>query len=203
MEASNAIVASLLKNFVPDYNLLADISRAMKGTGKRVVVTIGTYDLVHPGHARYLATAKSHGDILIVGIDSDRATKIYKGPNRPVTTEAARLEMLLHLRWPDYVTIVDDIDESTKRWGYGLIKAVSPDVFVAVEDSYPEDQLAEIRELCGELMVLPRQSSDSTSEQIRRAAMQQNTPAIEAVIRLLERVKEGEDITELTLRSFV
>src|SRR5688572_3071996 len=64
----------------------------------KVVLTQGTYDLVHIGHARYFQKAKSYGDFLIVGVDSDEKVKVRKGPDRPVVPEDERLEMLTYLK---------------------------------------------------------------------------------------------------------
>ncbi len=158
---------------VNNYEKLRQLAQAMQGVGHKIVVTIGTYDLIHIGHARYLEEAKSRGDILIVGVDSDRAVKIYKkDESRPMVPEVERLEMLLHLRCVDYVTLIDDVNDQGE-WQYGLLKAVGPDVFVAVEDSYPKDQVEEIQTFCGGVEVLSRQATTSTSEQIRRTLITQ------------------------------
>ncbi len=118
--------------------------------------------MLHIGHARYIIRSKARGDILIVGVDSDRAMKLYKGPSRPVWPEAERAEMLSYLDPIDWITIIDDVDD-TGNWQYGLIDIVRPDVFVAVEDSYPEKQRQAIAQYCGELIVLPRQAEETSS----------------------------------------
>lgn len=150
---------------VNDYSALAKLGAGLKAVGRKTVVTIGSWDMLHIGHVRYLLKARSHGDFLIVGVDSDRAMKVYKGPLRPVVPENERCEMLSYQEGVDFVTLLDDVDEQG-RWQYGLIKSIRPDVFVAVEDSYPQKQLDEIAKYVGEVVVLPRQADTSTSVKI-------------------------------------
>lgn len=150
---------------VLDYDKLGRVSAALQELNQRIVVTIGSWDMLHIGHVRYLIKAKVLGDILVVGVDSDRAIKQYKGLDRPVIPEAERLEMLSYQAPVDFITLVDDIDDRG-QWQYGLIRVLRPDVFVAVEDSYPEQQRQEISRHCRELVVLPRQAETSTSKKI-------------------------------------
>ena len=155
------------KVIIREPKVLEDFVKAMKEVGCRIVVTIGSWDMLHIGHVRYLIEAKKKGDILIVGVDTDRAIKLYKGPLRPVVPEGERCEMLTYQDCVDVVTLVDDVDEKGV-WQYGLLETVNPDVFVAVVDSYPPEQLADIKIRCGELIILPRQAEDtSTSNMIQ------------------------------------
>jgi rfaE bifunctional protein nucleotidyltransferase chain/domain len=78
--------------------------------GKSVVWTNGCFDLVHTGHVRSLRDAKALGDILIVGINSDRTVRAIKGPGRPLTPDADRAELLAAFQAVDYVTIFDETD---------------------------------------------------------------------------------------------
>ena len=150
---------------VADYNLLREKAEAHRTLGHKIVATIGSWDMLHIGHVRYLHKAKELGDILIVGVDSDRGIKAYKNPLRPIIPEAERMEMLSYQAPVDYVTVIDDIDNQG-QWSYGLIKSVPVDVFVAVEDSYPDHQLDKIKASCGEVMVLPRQAENTSSSDI-------------------------------------
>mgnify|MGYP001615760973 FL=1 len=125
--------------FVPDYNKLVRIVEAWRVLGRRIVVTIGTWDLLHIGHVRYLIEAKRYGHILVVGADSDQTVKRYKGQHRSVNPQDERVEMLTYLDCVDLVTFVEDVDQKG-IWYCGLITMLRPDVFVAVEDSYPEEQ---------------------------------------------------------------
>ena len=89
---------------------IAKITKSAKAAGKKVVTTNGTFDLIHVGHVRYLEEAKALGDILIVGINSDRSTKAYKGPTRPILGEEDRAEIIAGLESVDYVFIFDEPD---------------------------------------------------------------------------------------------
>lgn len=155
------------KKIILNLDKLVKVASTMRDLGYNLVITIGTWDLLHIGHVRYLRKAKSHGDILIVGVDSDRAARIYKGDLRPIIPHNERIEMISYQGCVDFVTMIDDVNEE-KKWQYELIRKVMPEVFVAVEGSYPEEQLAEIRQFCEELIVLPRQAENtSTSKTIQ------------------------------------
>ncbi|MFC1721144.1 adenylyltransferase/cytidyltransferase family protein [Patescibacteria group bacterium] len=154
---------------VESYDKLAQLTQALQTLDHKIVVTIGSWDMLHIGHLRYLMQAKSRGDILVVGVDTDRAIKLYKGHLRPIVPQEERSEMLCYQSCVDYITYVDDVDKDG-GWQYGLIDKIRPDVFIAVEDSYPEEQQAEISARCGELVVLPRQAEKtSTSRMIQKA----------------------------------
>ncbi len=154
---------------VEDYEALAKVVNGLRAINHKIVVTIGSWDLLHIGHVRYLRKARDYGDILVVGVDSDRTIKLYKGELRPVVPYDERCEMLTYQSCVDLVTPVDDVDEKGK-WEYGLVKAIHPDVFVAVEDSYPQEQLDDIKRHVGELIVLPRQAeTTSTTKMIQFA----------------------------------
>jgi len=92
------------------------------------VFTNGVFDLLHPGHVRYLSDARALGDALIVGVNSDRSVRANKGPARPITPEVERAELLASLRSVDAVTV---FDEDTP---HALITAVQPDVLVKGAD---------------------------------------------------------------------
>ncbi len=154
------------KKIVLDIDKLAKITEDLRAiTGHKIVCTIGTWDMLHIGHVRYLNKAKKHGDILVVGTDTDSAVKRYKGPLRPIIPQEERIEMLTYQGCVDLVTLIDDVDEKGK-WGCDLIKKIKPDVFIAVEDSYPEEQLKEIRIYCKEVVVLPRQAENTSTSKV-------------------------------------
>ncbi len=155
----------LAKKIVLNYQALQSQVFACRILGAKIVLTIGSWDMLHIGHARYLIKARSQGDILVVGVDSDQAIKRYKGPNRPIIPEAERREMLSYQAYVDFVTIVDDVDAQGK-WQYALLRIIKPDVFVAVEGSYPEEQCREIQKHSSELIVLPRQAEKTSSTDI-------------------------------------
>ena len=101
----------------------------LRSTGRSIVFTNGVFDVLHPGHVRYLADARTHGDVLIVGINSDRSVKaLDKAPDRPDTSEAERAEVLSALASVDAVVI---FDEETPL---EVVSALRPDVLVKGAD---------------------------------------------------------------------
>ena len=100
----------------------------LRAGGKTVVFTNGVFDLLHPGHLRYLQQARALGDALIVGVNSDRSVRAIKGPSRPINAEAERAEVLSALACVDAVVV---FDEETP---HDLIAAVQPDVLVKGAD---------------------------------------------------------------------
>lgn len=153
------------KKIAPDYEELKKKVEAHKVLGHKIVCTIGSWDMLHIGHLRYLHRAKDQGDILIVGVDSDRGIKAYKNPLRPIIPQDERMEMLSYQAPVDYITLIDDIDDEGS-WSYELIRQVPIDTFVAVEGSYPEDQLDKIRKHTPEVIILPRQAEQTSSTDI-------------------------------------
>ena len=152
---------------IADYKELNKIVEAYKVLGKKVICTIGSWDMLHIGHLRYLDRAKKLGDVLIVGVDSDRAIRIYKNnPIRPVIPENERMEMLSYQEFIDYITLIDDVDDKGS-WKLELIKKINPDIFVIVADeSYSEQQKKNIAKFCGKLHILPRQARKTSSTNI-------------------------------------
>ncbi|HEY1910287.1 MAG TPA: D-glycero-beta-D-manno-heptose 1-phosphate adenylyltransferase [Vicinamibacterales bacterium] len=100
----------------------------LRDAEKKIVFTNGVFDLLHPGHLRYLQQARSLGDALILGLNSDRSVRANKGPSRPVNPQDERAEMLEALACVDAVVI---FDEETP---YNLILAIQPDVLVKGAD---------------------------------------------------------------------
>ena len=103
----------------------------LKRQGKRVVFTNGCFDLLHPGHTRYLEEARKLGDALLVAVNSDRSVRALKGPGRPILPENERAEILAALECVDYVTIFDDL---TPR---SVIARMLPQVLVKGADWGP------------------------------------------------------------------
>jgi D-beta-D-heptose 7-phosphate kinase/D-beta-D-heptose 1-phosphate adenosyltransferase len=139
----------------------------LRGLDYRIVLTSGSFDLIHLGHVKYLARAKEFGGILVVGVDSDAKIRRRKGDDRPMVPQEERLEMLAYQRPVDLIYLKDD-DEP--RWA--LIKAVAPDVLVLTEDhSYSETEQEELLQIVGRIEVVGRQASVTTSERIRQMYM--------------------------------
>lgn len=107
---------------------------ALKARGKRVVFTNGCFDLLHPGHLRYLDAARRLGDYLVVAVNTDRSVKAIKGPNRPIRSEGERAELLAALSSVDAVVLFDE-DTPLK-----LIQRLVPNVLVKGGD-WSEDKI--------------------------------------------------------------
>jgi D-glycero-beta-D-manno-heptose 1-phosphate adenylyltransferase len=150
--------------FVESYDQVATIVGALKTLGLRVVLTSGSFDIIHEGHSMYLEAARRFGDFLIVGLDSDDKIQARKGPDRPAVPQMERLRMVTHQRGVGLVTL-KDIDHH--RWE--LIKTVGPDVLVATEETYSAAEIAELEATyCGRVEVLGRMATVSTSARLRR-----------------------------------
>jgi rfaE bifunctional protein nucleotidyltransferase chain/domain len=139
----------------------------LRAAGKIVVFTNGVFDLLHPGHVRYLTQARALGDALVVGVNSDRSTRGHKGGNRPLTPANERAEILAALTCVDRVVV---FDEPTP---HALIAAVQPDVLVKGAD-WREDEIVgrDIVEARGgrvvRVAVEPGYSTTAIVERIRR-----------------------------------
>lgn len=112
---------------------LSTFSTRIRKDGKKLVTTNGCFDILHVGHVRILKEARSLGDILLVGINSDDSVKRLKGPQRPINNANSRAEILLSLKCVDYVTI---FDEGTP---VEFLSIVKPDIHVKGSDYKPED----------------------------------------------------------------
>ena len=108
--------------------------RDARAAGRRVVFTNGVFDILHPGHLRYLQAARRHGDVLIVGLNSDASVRRNKGPRRPINSEGERAELLLALECVDAVSVFDEETPAE------IIRRVQPDVLVKGAD-WPADQI--------------------------------------------------------------
>lgn len=154
--------SNLTERILEDYDLLAGKVAACRVIGMRIVLTSGTFDMFHEGHARYLETARQSGDILIVGVDNDEKVRQRKGAGRPIDSERQRAEVLCHSRHIDLVFIKKAEDS---KWQ--LIKTIRPDVLIATQGAYTEEQIRDLKEFCGEVIVLQPQAATSTTARLR------------------------------------
>jgi D-beta-D-heptose 7-phosphate kinase/D-beta-D-heptose 1-phosphate adenosyltransferase len=154
--------ANFKQRWIKEDAVLRKLVENCKGLGLKIVLTQGTYDMVHIGHARYFEEAKKYGHILIVGVDSDEKVRARKGPERPVVPQMERLEMVTHLRSVDVVYLKH---LKVPRWN--LIKIVEPDTLIATKETYTKKDLKELKNYCGEIVVLEPQATTSTSAKIR------------------------------------
>ena len=141
----------------------------LRAGGQRIVFTNGCFDILHTGHVRYLKAARSLGDCLAVGLNSDVSVRRLKGPERPVTVEADRAEVLDALFAVDYVTIFDEPTAAE------LIARIRPDVYVKGGD-YTLDTLPEakiVQQYGGRVAfvdLVPGRSTTKVIEKLRRKA---------------------------------
>jgi rfaE bifunctional protein nucleotidyltransferase chain/domain len=144
---------------------LNSIINSLKSQGKKIVFTNGVFDIVHRGHVEYLNEAKSLGDVLIVGLNSDSSVKRIKGEDRPVNSENDRAFVLVNLKAVDYIII---FEEDTPQ---NLIKAVIPDVLVKGGDWEPADIVGSdiVLDSGGEVLSLKYVNGYSTTEIIKKS----------------------------------
>jgi D-beta-D-heptose 7-phosphate kinase/D-beta-D-heptose 1-phosphate adenosyltransferase len=110
------------------------LAETWRASGRKVVFTNGVFDILHPGHLRYLRAARAEGDALIVAINSDRSVRANKGPSRPVNTERERAELVAALACVDAVVIFDEETPAE------IIRRLQPDVLVKGAD-WPADEI--------------------------------------------------------------
>lgn len=175
-----------------NFDELLKYVNSVRKHGGTIVLTQGVFDLIHEGHARYLEMAKSKGDVLIVGVDSDELTRQRKGKNRPVVPERERIEMLAHLRHVDAIVkreIHHDIGD--------LIRLVKPDVLITSlsTQDFTQEMAKEYGEYCKEIITLPPQGISSTTARVRQLTIEgaENlaTEISNLTTRFIEKIRNG------------
>jgi rfaE bifunctional protein nucleotidyltransferase chain/domain len=142
---------------------------ARRGERKTIVFTNGVFDLLHPGHVRYLEVARSLGDALIVGLNGDASVRRNKGESRPITPERERAELLLALLAVDAAVLFDEDTPAE------IIAALQPDVLVKGAD-WAADRIVgreTVEARNGRVVRVPLEAGHSTSsivERVRRTA---------------------------------
>lgn len=165
---------------------LSTLGDFLRKRGLQVVFTTGVYDMIHIGHARYLELAKSLGEVLIVGLNSDTSVRELKGPSRPILDEPRRAEMLSFLESVDYLNIYPETH------GAEVIRLLKPDVYLCVEGSWEGDigtkaEVQVIAENGGKVVYCPRQDpSLSTSAIIDKIGMQAGTALLHEFQQFVE-----------------
>ena len=132
----------------------------LKKLGKKIVFTNGCFDILHRGHVSYLDIAKSYGDVLILGLNSDESVKTLKGENRPINSEEDRAYILSALESVDFVTIFSD------ETPYELIKMVEPDVLVKGGDYEGKEVVGS--DIAGEVKLVQFVDGRSTTKTIHK-----------------------------------
>ncbi|WFE33349.1 D-glycero-beta-D-manno-heptose 1-phosphate adenylyltransferase [Micromonospora sp. WMMD975] len=154
-----------------DAGELAAIVAEHRAAGRSVVFTNGCFDVLHPGHVRYLTQARALGDLLVVAVNSDGSVRRLKGPDRPVNPVEDRTALLAALACVDHVVVFEE--DSPVR----LIEAVRPDVYVKGGD-YPPEMVPEaplVRRLGGQVRTLgyvPDRSTSAIIDRIRAQAVE-------------------------------
>jgi len=149
---------------VLDRNTLKHKVDSLRQSGKIVVFTNGCFDLLHIGHVRYLQAARSYGDHLVVGVNSDSSVRQIKGPNRPIVPDVQRSEVVAALTCVDWVTVFDEPDP------LALIKLLVPDVLVKGADWSRNDIIGaeEVEKAGGRVVRIPLEPGVSTSTLMER-----------------------------------
>jgi len=142
-----------------NWNELKKVVDKLRADGKKIVFTNGCFDIIHVGHIRYLRQAKELGDVLVIGLNSDKSVSLIK-PNRPINSQNNRAEVLSSLEMVDYVTLFD------QETPYELIKLIKPDILVKGGDWKKEEIVGS--DVAKETHSLPYVEGVSTSEIIEK-----------------------------------
>ena len=163
IEYESSLNKSFSEEHIKTLNEIIVLCTELKARGKRVVFTNGCFDLLHAGHVKYLETAKSFGDVLIIGLNSDRSVTALKGEGRPINAQMDRAYILAALEVVDYVVI---FDEDTP---YKLIKAIKPHTLVKGGDYEGKEVIGQ--DIADELKLVEfvdGKSSTQTIEKIQK-----------------------------------
>jgi rfaE bifunctional protein nucleotidyltransferase chain/domain len=158
----------MLKGKFIDFTDLSDFRKKIGPLKKKVVFTAGNWDLLHVGQMRYLTEAKTYGDILVVGCQSNDAIRKVKGPNKPILDEWIRAETLAFLRCVDFITI------NPKPSSKPVLELLQPDTFITVGEDWAKDyklspEYRVVNAYGGKIIVVDRQSPFvSTSKVMER-----------------------------------
>ena len=145
---------------------LREWRQQLRSAGLTLVATNGCFDILHAGHVGYLESARNHGDLLLVGLNSDRSVQALKGPGRPVNPEADRAMVLAGLESVSGVCIFDDLRATC------FLKECSPDVFVKggdyTVDTIPQEERRVVESAGGKILFLPFLEGRSTSSVLKK-----------------------------------
>jgi D-beta-D-heptose 7-phosphate kinase/D-beta-D-heptose 1-phosphate adenosyltransferase len=173
--------------FIPDREELRSAVDSLKKAGYKIVLTQGVFDLLHIGHALYLEQARSYGDILVVAVDTDSLTRSRKGPRRPIVPEKERIETLVHLRYVDIITL---LDEGDPRF---VAQTIHPDVWVFSRSTsdISEQDVENNKKYCGEVVYLPPQAETSTTARIRKLMLGTAGELADVVTKAIQNYLDG------------
>jgi D-beta-D-heptose 7-phosphate kinase/D-beta-D-heptose 1-phosphate adenosyltransferase len=160
IEYESSLNKSTSDEHIKTLSEIATLSEELKTRGKKIIFTNGCFDILHAGHVRYLETAKSYGDILILGLNSDRSVTALKGEGRPINIQLDRAYILAALEAVDYVVV---FDEDTP---YDLIKAVKPHILVKGGDYEGKEVVGQ--DIADELKLVQFVDGKSTTRTIEK-----------------------------------
>lgn len=143
---------------------LSPILKKLQEKGEKIVFTNGCFDLMHIGHTRYLRSARSAGDKLVIAVNSDSSVRSLKGPTRPVLPLEQRMELLAGFYFVDYVLSFEELDP------YNVIKALKPDILIKGGDWPIEKIIGKdiVEENGGKVFTIPEIEGNSTTNIINR-----------------------------------
>ena len=143
---------------------ITDLCRILREAGARIVFTNGCFDILHAGHVRYLAKAKSFGDVLVLGLNTDASVRENKGPSRPINSELDRAEVVGALKSVDYVVLFGE------KTAESIIAKVRPDVYVKGADyeGKPLPEADVVRRWGGRVAFVPMVAGRSTTNVIEK-----------------------------------
>jgi rfaE bifunctional protein nucleotidyltransferase chain/domain len=155
-----------MSKFIEDHDKLAQLLERLKREGKRIVFCNGCFDVLHVGHIRYLNGAKRKGDVLVVGVNSDRSIELLQKPDRPIMPDRERIEILESLEMIDYITMFDEPTVDS------LLLKLRPHVHAKgtdyTEESVPERQT--VLSYGGEIAIVGDPKDHSTTAIIEKIA---------------------------------
>jgi D-beta-D-heptose 7-phosphate kinase/D-beta-D-heptose 1-phosphate adenosyltransferase len=160
IEYESSLNKSTSDEHIKTLSEISTLSEELKARGKKIIFTNGCFDILHAGHVRYLETAKSYGDILILGLNSDRSVTALKGEGRPINIQMDRAYILAALEAVDYVVV---FDEDTP---YALIKAIKPHVLVKGGDYEGKEVIGQ--DIADELKLVQFVDGKSTTRTIEK-----------------------------------
>ena len=163
------IVQNAPMNFrgkIISWDKLSEWRAALRASGKKLVVTNGCFDLLHLGHVTYLETARNHGDVLLVGVNSDAAVRQLKGPGRPVNPEQDRAGVLAALESVDGVCVF------AEKTALRFLSLVQPDIYVKGGDytleTINQDERRLVEQAGGKIALIPIVPGKSSSDLLQR-----------------------------------
>jgi D-beta-D-heptose 7-phosphate kinase / D-beta-D-heptose 1-phosphate adenosyltransferase len=160
IEYESSLNKSLSTVHIKTLEEITNLSQDLKTRGKDIVFTNGCFDLLHAGHVRYLEEAKGYGDVLIIGLNSNRSVSRLKGPKRPINSEEDRAYILAALEVVDYVVI---FDEDTP---YNLIQKIKPKILVKGSDYKGKEVVGQ--DIVDELILVDLYKGKSSSKTIKK-----------------------------------